>query len=279
MKRHLALYTTATRYDLIEHARNTFAMLLVALYVPVWVTLAYLVIPDKLVPFQLNATGERLAPAGNLLTQITGALNAVTLITGFMMFAATFNSGRFDRRLALAGYPRTHLVLAKTTSLTLASAAVATYATAVICAAWSPKQPVQLAAALFGAALTYGALGVVYGSLLRREVEGMFLMIMTSVVDVALQNPMASSGANSPFIRLLPSYGAMQTATAAGFSTIATPAYLGVQLLWFTAAALVGLLTFHHRTRNTLPPVNGLPSDLPRPRRDQPRSPHPRTPR
>ncbi|MFF3911684.1 ABC transporter permease [Streptomyces sp. NPDC001848] len=264
MKRHLALYTTATRCDLTEHARNTFAVFLVVLYIPAWITLVYLNVPHNPVPLHLEATAERLTPAGNLLTQITGAVNAVTLIAGFMMFAVTFNNGRFDRRLVMAGYPRTHLVLAKTTSLALASAAVAVYATAVICAASSPKQPVQLAIALFGAALTYGALGVIYGSLLRREVEGMFAMVMTSVIDVALQNPMASSGANSPLVRLLPSYGAVQSATAAYFSTHHTPAHLALQLLWFAAAALVSLLTFHHHTRTLLPRGN---SRAPRPRR------------
>ncbi|WP_094745310.1 hypothetical protein [Kitasatospora aureofaciens] len=279
MRRHRLLYATATRYDLIEHTRNRFAMLLVAAFIPTWVTLVYFTIPTAPVPFRLRATGQQLAPAGNQLMQITGALNAVTLITGFMMFAATFNGHRFDRRLAMAGYPRTHLVLAKTTSLTLASGLVAAYATTVICAASTPQQPLQLAAALAGAALTYGALGVIYGSVLRREVEGMFAMIMTSVIDVGLQNPMASTGADSPFIRLLPSYGATQAATAAAFSTHPTPAYLALQLVWFTAAAAVSLLTFHHRTRlRTTATLSGetprLPSaQAPRPCTGEPAEP------
>ncbi|WP_443069175.1 hypothetical protein [Streptomyces sp. NBC_01362] len=117
MKGHISLYTVAARYDLIEHARNRFAMLLVVLYVPTWVTLAYLVSPDKAVPVHLRATGQDLVVPGNELTQSTGAINAVTLITGFMVFAATFNGSRFDRRLGMAGYPRFHLVLAKTISL------------------------------------------------------------------------------------------------------------------------------------------------------------------
>src|SRR3954465_4925364 len=109
MRRHLKLFLTATRYDLIEHGRNRFAMLLVVFFIPTWVGLVYLTIPDRAITFQLASTGERLAPAGNELTQITGAITAVTLVTGFMMFAATFTGGRFDRRLAMAGYPRTHL--------------------------------------------------------------------------------------------------------------------------------------------------------------------------
>jgi hypothetical protein len=69
-----------------------------------------------------------LSPAGNEITQITGVINTVTLITGFMMFAATFSGGRFDRRLVMADYPRVHLVLAKAASLALASVGVAAYA-------------------------------------------------------------------------------------------------------------------------------------------------------
>lgn len=105
MKGHISLYTGAARYDLIEHARNRFVMLLVVLYVPTWVTLAYLVIPDKAVPVHLRATGQDLVVPGNELTQSTGAINAVTLITGFMVFAATFNGSRFDRRLGMAKLP------------------------------------------------------------------------------------------------------------------------------------------------------------------------------
>lgn len=254
---HLTWFTTAVRYNLIEHSRNKFAMVLVVTFVPTWTILAYLVIPKTAVPFHLRATGQLLAPAGNQMTQLTGAINAVSLITGFMMFAATFTGGRFDKRLALAGYPRPHLVLAKAAALTLASALVAAYATAVICAAWSPKQPLQLATALFSSAMTYGALGVVFGSVLRREVEGMFAIAMTSIVDITLQNPTRSSSAESPLVHFLPSHGAIQTATASGFSTTPTPAYLALQALWFTAAALLALLTFHRRTRNALPPAGG----------------------
>ncbi|MDG9702523.1 ABC transporter permease [Streptomyces sp. DH37] len=255
MRFHLTHFAVATRFTLIEHGRNRFAMILVILFVPVWTTLAYLAMPDTPARMRLRATGETLAPHGNELTEISGALNAVTLITGFMMFAATFSGSGFDRRLAMAGYPRAHLVLAKVTALALVSAAVAAYATAVTCLAWTPRQPLLLAAALFCAGLTYGALGVGFGSLLRREVEGMFAIVMTSIIDLALQNPISSSGADNPLIRHLPSYGAMQASTAAGFSTTPVPGYLAIQLAWFAAAALVALVGFRRSTRSSLPPT------------------------
>jgi hypothetical protein len=249
---HLSRFVLATGFALTEHGRNRFAMVLVILFVPLWTTLAYLAMPDTPAAMQLHATGERLSPRGNELTEISGALNAITLITGFMMFAATFSGSRFDRRLAMAGYPRVHLVLAKVTALGLIAAVVAAYATAITCLAWTPRQPLLLAAALFTAGLTYGALGVGFGSLLRREVEGMFAIVMTSIIDLALQNPITSSGADTPLMRYLPSYGAMQASTAAGFSDNPVPRHLALQLTWFAGTALIALMVFRHSTRSVL---------------------------
>jgi hypothetical protein len=269
MSRHLALFTTATRYAVTEHVRNQFAMVLVAVFIPLWTMLAYLVMPDSPARMRLRATGEMLAPRGNEITEISGALNAVTLITGFMMFAATFSGHDFDRRLAMAGYPRAHLMLAKVAALAVASAAVSAYATAVTCLIWTPRQPLLLAVALFGAALTYGVLGVGFGALMRREVEGMFAILMTSIIDLGLQNPITSSGSESPVTRFLPSYGAMQASTAAGFSTADVPGHVAIQLSWFAGAGLVALLAFHRRTRNALPPATGPHLPGPRRPRDQ----------
>jgi hypothetical protein len=272
VKRHARLFATAARFVLIEHGRNRFAMVLVVLFLPAWTTLAYLAMPDDRARMRLQATGQWLTPHGNELTAVSGALNAVTLITGFLMFAATFHSGGFDKRLALAGFPRPHLVAAKIAGLALASALVAAYATAVTWLTWSPRQPALLAAALFCAGLTYGILGIGFGCLLRREVEGMFAIVMTSIIDLALQNPVTSSGADSAGLRLLPSYGGMQAATAAGFSTRAVPGCLVIQLAWFAAAAVVGLLAFRYRTRTALP---AHARALPAPRQDTDRESRP----
>ncbi|MGW4717849.1 hypothetical protein [Nocardia sp. NPDC004260] len=249
------LFVIATRYGLIEHARNRFAMLLVAFFLPILITLVRVAVTDLEVPFRLRDTGLVLRANGNELAQVSGALMAVSLIIGFMMFAATFSSGAFDRRLSMAGYPRVASGLAKIACLVVASVVVCVYATAVICCYWSPRQPVLLAAALFGAAMTYGALGVALGALLRREVEGMFAIAMVSCFDMAVQNPIASAGADSDFVRWLPSYGAMQASTTAGFSDAAPLTGFAVQLAWFVASALVGLIAFHRRTRSSLGPT------------------------
>jgi hypothetical protein len=264
----LAQFVLATRFAVIEQVRNQLAMALVILFVPLWISLGQFMIVDVRVSFRLWATGQSVIAAGNELTQISGALNAVTLIVGFAMFSATFSSGTFDRRLAMAGYPRPQLLLAKVASLILASAVVSGYATAVMCVYWSPRQPGVLALSLFSAAMTYGAVGVVLGTVVRRELEGAFLIVMISVIDLTLQNPIASKGAGSAMVRLLPSYGAMQSASAAGFSHSMPLSCLGVQLTWFTGAAAFSLLAFRRRTRSAVTgqppsPTQGAPCSLP----------------
>lgn len=254
MRNGVRLFLIATRFGLVEHARNRFAMLLVAVFVPVLITLARVAVTDIEVPFRLRDSGLVLRANGNELAQLGAALMVVSLIIGFMMFAATFSSGAFDRRLSMAGYPRVALGMAKIACLVAASVVVCAYATAIICCHWSPRQPVLLAAALFGAAMTYGALGVALGALLRREVEGMFAIAMISCLDMAVQNPIASAGADSDLVRWLPSYGAMQASAAAGFSDVTPLAGFAVQLAWFGASALVGLVAFHLRTRSSLRP-------------------------
>jgi hypothetical protein len=109
-----------------------------------------------------------------------------------------------------------------------------------------------LAAAVLCAGLTYGAMGVALGSLLHKEVEGMFALGLISILDFILQNPLFSSGVDSPTIRTLPSYGAVQAAMAASFSTQRLLECLMWQLAVFAVAALFGILAFHRRTRNAL---------------------------
>jgi hypothetical protein len=75
---------------------------------------------------------------------------------------------------------------------------------------------------------------------------------MTSLVDVGLQSPLASGGNGGAGIQFLPTYGTTQAATAAGFTHQPLPGNLAVQILWFTGAALLGLLAFHRRTKDAL---------------------------
>ncbi|MFB7075871.1 biosynthetic transferase, partial [Streptomyces sp. NPDC056290] len=200
---------TALRFSLVEQARNRLALLIVLLFVPLWTTLAFEVVARTPLRFYVRSVDRRLVMDANVLTQITGALQALTLVIAFMMFIATARSAVFDRRLVQAGYPRSCLAAAKCATLVLVAVVVAVYATAWTHLLWHPAQPMVFAAGMFTGALTYGAFGIVLAAVLRSELAGMFLAIMTSSIDLLLQNPMINANADSPVVRYLPAHGAV----------------------------------------------------------------------
>jgi hypothetical protein len=249
MKRWWSCYATATRFALIEQVRNRLALVIVVFFVPVWISLAYRVMAATPVRFFVRPAGRSVTVHANTLAQITGALQALALIVGFMMFVATARSAPFDRRLVQAGYPRLALALAKVTSLVLAAAAVAVYATAWMQLYWRPRQLALLAASLFLGALIYGGIGIMLAAVLRTELAGMFLMIMTSFIDLGVQNPIANTAAASPVLRVLPAYGAMQSAVTSVGLNLVPWSYLAQGLCWAAGTAAAGITAFALRTR------------------------------
>ncbi len=255
----------ATRYEIAQHARNRVALALVVAFIPVWLTLVHVIIPAGQVSFYSNVTGNAVTLDANRLAMISGALNAVTLIVGFMMFSAVRRSSDFDRRLVLAGYTRSALLVAKLVALALASAVVSLYATVVLLLFWAPEHVLPFYLSLTLSGLTYGGIGILLGVLFRTELAGMFLIIMISLVDVMVQNPIIAPSSRSGAVSLLPTYGAMQNAVGAAFTGALSAGYFLLGLLWLAGASVIGLMVFHRRTRDHIARPDPA---TPRPRQD-----------
>ncbi|HKV83594.1 MAG TPA: hypothetical protein VJN88_03500 [Ktedonobacterales bacterium] len=247
--RHESRLRTATRYALIELARNRMAFGLLVVFVPLWYGLLALLVTTAPVAFQLNATGAFLQVNGRDITVLTAGYNAITLIVGFLIYSATRRGSRFDRRLTLAGYPQLTLVCAKLIALVIASAAIALYADLVMLAFWRPESFVVVWLGFFFAALAYGTLGLFLGVLVTSELAGFFVIIMVSLMDTFLQNPVANPVANKPILRVFPSYGSMQIGVAGGFTSTVPGVATLIALAWVVGFALAGLSVFWWRTR------------------------------
>jgi ABC-2 type transport system permease protein len=257
MRRRTKSFQTAVRFQLIQHLRNTFALALVVLFIPFWLTLIHTILPGDDVTFRYRPTDVLLSIKANQLSMISGAINAVTLIIGFMMFVAVRRSGEFDRRLALAGYSRFGLLLAKLVALVVFSVVVALYTTLIMLVFWVPEQPVLMVTSLFVSGLTYGGIGIVFAVVFRSDLPGTFLIIMISLVDVMLQSPIINPSSDGGAVSLLPSYGAMQSGVGAGFTHHVALNYLLWGAQWLTAFALFGTYTFYRRTRDHVQPPDG----------------------
>ncbi len=242
---------TATRYALFEQGRNRLALGLLIVFVPLWYYLFLLLTQGTTLAIKDWSTGQLLSVDGGNLTLLTAGLNAITLIIGFMFFASTERGMPFDRRLVLSGYPQAVLVLGKLIALLVVTALVALYATLILFAFWRHGHPTQLPLIWLGfwcAALIYGGFGLLLGVLVTSELAGFFLVIMVSLIDTSLQNPLGNPLGNQPVLREFPSFGAMQLEVAGGFTHLFPWETVGLSLAWFGGFAVLGLLIFWWRT-------------------------------
>lgn len=245
----VARYLTATCYTILEQARNRFAFFLLVIFVPAWYFFGQAFTTDAPIAFKFRVTGAFLNVSTRDLTYATLGMNAITLIVGFTLFAATRKSTEFDRRLVECGYPQFLLILAKLTSLVLISLVVSLYASLVLFFFWHPSSLPVVWISFFGASLSYGALGLLLGVLMRGELEGFFVIIMVSLIDTFIQNPLGNPVANKDFIVGFPTYAPMQLAVAGGFTHLVPGTYILYALAWPVGFAMLGLLIFSWKTR------------------------------
>lgn len=242
-------YLVATHYALLEHARNRLALGLLIFFVPLWLGLFGAMIPGDPVAFKILSTGQILSVNGHRLTLITAGFNALTLIVGFMLYAATRRGALFDRRLVFSGYNRAVLMLAKLTALITVAALLSLYTTVVLALFW-PSPTVSLVwFGFFLDALIYGALGLLLGVLVDSELAGFFIVIMVSLMDTLLQVPVENPLANRAFLIAFPSSGPTQIAVSGGFQRSFPVSALCFSLAWFALFAVVGFAIFGWRTR------------------------------
>lgn len=237
----------AIRLSLAGQVRNRFAWMLLVAFVPVWYLLIGSMISHHAIAFGLRATGVTLAVDGHNLTLITAGLSSITLITGFVVFAAVRRARAFDRRLVLSGYRPGALVAAKTCGALVQAVAIGAYAAVIMLFFWRPAGVWALAVTFMLAAATYAALGLLIGVLVRADLEGFFLIIMISMLDTFLENPVDNPLANKPILEFFPSYGSTQFAAAGAFHHQVLASMAVVSLAWTAVFALLGLIVLRLR--------------------------------
>jgi hypothetical protein len=145
----------------------------------------------------------------------------------------------------------TTLITTKPIAVAVIAASTAIYAATVLIAFWQPNTSAIAAIALAFAviALEYGGLGLPIGVTVRGDVEGFFLIIMGSLVDTFLQNPLQNPLANKPVLQYFPSFGPMQFATGGSFGHPGLYGDLAIGLAWAATFTAIALFLFTLRTR------------------------------
>ena len=238
---------TAIRLTLAAQVRNRLAWILLVAFTPVWYLLMSSMFAHAGAGFRLQATGVTLVVDGHNLALISAGLNSITLITAFVVFAAVRRSRLFDRRLVLSGYRPAALIAAKTGAALVQAVAIGAYAAAILLFFWRPEGIWAIVVSFMLAAATYAAFGLLVGVLVRGDLEGFFLIIMISLIDTFLQNPVGNPLANKPLLQFLPAYGPTQVAAAGAFHHQVLIGMAALSLAWTAAFTLLGLAVLRLR--------------------------------
>ncbi len=144
---------------------------------------------------------------------------AVCFLACFLAFNLVARRRDVDRRLVLAGYPTGEVVLAKLAVLALIVVLLVCWQTALTRPWLAPRQPGLLALGLLLGGLSYGALGLLIGSLVRQELEGIFLIVLFTNLDPGwLQNPIYFAQSQRPsLIASLPAFASTQLTVLGAF--------------------------------------------------------------
>jgi ABC-2 type transport system permease protein len=244
---------TAIRLSLAGQARNRFAWILLVVFIPCWYLLSGSMFPHTGVRFVLRATGTTLVVDGHNIGLISTGLNSICLLTGFVVFTAVRRARSFDRRLVLSGYRPAALIAAKTTAALAQAIGIGAYAAIVLLFFWRPPGLWTIAVAFMLGAATYAALGLLIGVLVRGDLEGFFLIIMISIMDTLLQDPMDNPLANRPLLEVFPSYGPTQFAAGGTFDHRVLAGMAAMSLAWTAAFALLGLAVTRLRMPRPVP--------------------------
>jgi hypothetical protein len=244
----IAQFWAAFRLSLVEQKHNRFAIALLLVYLPAWFAIIA-ALSAGTIAFTLRAFGFIVITTQLRLSLLTGMLNATTLIMGFVGLSVMRQSEAVDQRLVLCGHSRAALILGRLVALGLASIAVAAYAAGVVSLFFPVRHYAVVAAGTFVAVAAYVAIGTLAGVVLPGDLEGFFFIIMLSLVDTFMQNPIGSAAANHRVVEFFPSYLPMQMVVAGALTDRTAWWQFWTGLGWGASFGLLGLAAFWYRTR------------------------------
>lgn len=183
--------------------------------------------------------GLEAAPA--TVGRITGTLFAVAFLSGLVGLFQVISARKGDERLALAGYPRTRLLATRllvTVAIALVGSAVGF---GVLAGRVEVAAPVLAFGALALAALLYGLVGVVVGTLVPKDLEGSLVLVFMADLDNVLSSGLFEVG---DLAQLAPLYHPHALLSSAVLDGTVGDGHLGPTLAVVAGLGLVAWLSY-----------------------------------
>jgi len=120
--------------------------------------------------------------------RLTGTLFAVAFLAGLVGLFQVISARNGDERAAIAGLPRWELLATRLVTMLIIAVAGAVVAFATLSYTVDVAAPALAFGFLVQAALIYGLMGVIVGTLLPQELEGSIVLVFIADIDNALSS-------------------------------------------------------------------------------------------
>jgi ABC-2 type transport system permease protein len=172
---------TVTRLRVVELLRQPLTLAMLLVLPPVVIEMYGVAVTSF--P-QLPTLGADPVTVGRM----TGTLFAVAFLAGLVGLFQVISARDGDERAAIAGFPRWELLTTRLVTMLVIAVVGAAVAFVTLSYTVDVAAPVLAFAVLVLAALIYGLMGVVVGTLLPQELEGSIVLVFMADIDNALSS-------------------------------------------------------------------------------------------
>lgn len=182
----------------------------------------YLTTKQNMFPFRLASITKEVFLMVNArnISLVFFAIASTGFLSSFLALTLIQKNVSVNRRLIVCGYNPVDLFFSNMLVLLLLTIAISVYITFSLTIFFAPLQLFNVIVGLVLAGWVYGCYGLLIGSLINGELEGILLIVLLANIDAGwLQNPLFYADAeNQIIIRYLPAFFPSQTAIIAAFS-------------------------------------------------------------
>jgi hypothetical protein len=244
---------TASLMTLRDLFRRKFVVLLLLLIPSIFYAVTHLTTDLFAIPFQLAAVEGKpglMVPARHIGLVFMG-LGSAGLLAAFLSMNLIQRNAQVVRRLIICGYTASEIAISRLLVMFAVIVFLGFYVCSMLWIFFDPENFLMVVLGFVMVGFVYGSYGLLIGSLLKGELEGILLITLLSNIDVGwLQNPIFYAGAlNKAIIRVLPAFYPSQLSIISAFSEHSAGRALAGSMVYGGILLILALFIFWLRMR------------------------------
>ena len=233
--------------------RQKIVIILFLLIPAFFLTMVQITTSDRILPFQLASVGEEVFVniSEKAISFIFFAVASSGFLVAFLALNLVQKNNDVNRRLILCGYHPIELLISILLALFSVIVVIAIYTGLLTSVFYSIDHLGGFIIGLVLIGFVYGSYGLVIGSLVKAELEGILLIVLLVNIDAGwLQNPLFYAEAqNQLIIKFLPAYFPSQSAIITAVTDFSATVATVNSLVYGFGFLVISMLIFFYKMR------------------------------